>query len=81
MALAKGAAGTVLVVADQETKETLGVHILGEGAPEMIAAAAIAITNKMTLPQWEELIIAHPSLSEMLREAALDCTGAALHKL
>ena len=57
----KGAAGTVLVVADQETKETLGVHILGEGAPEMIAAAAIAVTNKMTLPQWEELIIAHPS--------------------
>lgn len=81
MALVKGASGTVLVIADEETTEILGVHILGDGASEMISVATVALANKMTLSQWEELIIAHPSLSEMLREAALDCTGAALHKL
>lgn len=81
MALAKGATGTILVVADQDTTETLGVHLLGDGASEMVSFATVAVSCKMTLQQWDDLIVAHPSLSEMLREASLDCVGAALHKL
>ncbi|KKI51939.1 dihydrolipoyl dehydrogenase [Christensenella hongkongensis] len=79
MALVEDAQGMVIVIADKKTKETLGVHILGEGATEMISFAAAAVINKMTLAQWEDLIVAHPSLSEMVREAALDCFGMAVH--
>lgn len=80
MALAEGADGLVRVVMDRERKTTLGVHITGENAPEMIAFASEAVRNKTTLDEWERMIVAHPSLSEMIREAALDCFGKSVHK-
>lgn len=80
MALAKGADGLVRVVMDKENKTTLGVHIVGEDAPEMIAFASAAVRDKMTLNEWERMVVAHPSLSEMMKEAALDCFGKSVHK-
>ena len=80
MALAKGADGLVRVVMDKENKTTLGVHIVGEDAPEMIAFASAAVGDKMTLNEWERMVVAHPSLSEMMKEAALDCFGKSVHK-
>ncbi len=80
MALAEGAAGTVFVVMDKDSRKTLGVTIVGENASEMIAFGAAAVENETTLEQWEKMIVAHPSLCEMVREAALDAFGAAVHK-
>lgn len=80
MALAEGAGGTVFVVADQKSKKTLGVTIVGENASEMIGMATLAVQNGMSLEEWENTIVAHPSLCEMMKEAALDCFGAAVHK-
>lgn len=79
MALAENAEGCVYVIADKSTGCTLGVQIVGEGAPEMIALATQAVTTGMNLDEWKNLIIAHPSLSEMLREAAMDCDGFSVH--
>lgn len=79
MALAKGAEGIVYAVMDQETTQTLGIQIIGECAPEMIAFAALAVKKKMTAEEWKKLVVAHPSLSEMLKEAALDCFGKSIH--
>jgi len=81
MALAEGAAGIVCVVMDKNEKTTLGVHIVGENASELISMATVAVTNRMKLEEWEHLIVAHPSLSEMLREAALDAFGKAIHTI
>lgn len=80
MALAEGADGLVRVVMDKERETTLGVHIVGENAPEMIAFASAAVRDKMTLVEWERMVVAHPSLSEMIKEAALDCFGKSVHK-
>ena len=80
MALAEGASGTVYVVADEATKKTLGVTIVGENSSEMIGMATLAVQNGMTLTEWENTVVAHPSLCEMMKEAALDCFGAAIHK-
>ena len=80
MALAEGADGLVRVVMDKERETTLGVHIVGENAPEMIAFASAAVRDKMTLEEWERMVVAHPSLSEMIKEAALDCFGKSVHK-
>ena len=33
-----------------------------------------------TTEQWEKMIVAHPSLCEMVREAALDAFGKSVHK-
>ncbi len=80
MALAEGASGTVYVLMDAGTKRTLGVQIVGEGAPELVSFATSAVVNGTTIEEWEQLVVAHPSLSEMIKEAALDCFGKAIHK-
>ena len=79
MALAEGAEGVVQVVMDADSKTTLGIQIVGEGAPELISFATLAVKNQMTIDEWEKLIVAHPSLSEMVKEAALDCFGKSVH--
>ena len=79
MALAEGEDGMVTVVMDLEKKTTLGVQIVGSCGPEMIAFASLAVKEKLTLEQWEKLVVAHPSLSEMIKEAALDCFGKSIH--
>lgn len=80
MALAEGASGMVFVVMDKATTKTLGVTIVGENASEMIAFGAAAVENETTLEQWERMIVAHPSLCEMIREAAMDAFGVSVHK-
>ena len=80
MALAEGAHGSVLAVMDKVTGRTLGFSIIGENAAELISTAAIAVEKAVTAEEWEEIIIAHPSLSEMLKEAALDAFGRALNR-
>ena len=79
MALAEGAEGLVQVVMDRESETTAGIQIIGEGAPEMLSFAALAVKERMTLNEWQQLIVAHPSLSEMIKEAALDCFGKSVH--
>ena len=80
MALAEGAAGAVFVVADKATTKTLGVTIVGENSSEMIAMATSAVADGLTTDQWEKMVVAHPSLCEMVREAALDAFGRSVHK-
>lgn len=80
MALAEGASGRVFVVMDRSSQKTLGVTIVGENASEMIAFGASAVENGTTLDQWKSMIVAHPTLCEMIREAALDAFGMATHK-
>ena len=80
MALAEGASGSVYVVMDKATKTTLGVTIVGENASEMIAFGADAVRDRLTVEQWQRMVVAHPSLCEMVREAALDAFGASVHK-
>lgn len=80
MALAEGANGSVFVIADKNTTKTLGITIVGENSSELIAFAASAVAGAWTAEQWEKTIVAHPSLCEMVREAALDAFGMSVHK-
>ena len=81
MALAEGARdGTAWVIIDKKTGEVLGAHIVGTGSTELIGTAAMAIATKTTASQWAEMIVAHPTLSEILHEAAMSCVGRSVHK-
>ena len=80
MALAEGEGGCVFVIADKTTTKTLGVTIVGANAAELIALGAKAVADGLTTKEWENMIIAHPSLMEALREAALDCFRKSVHK-
>ncbi len=80
MALAEGAVGEVFAVMDKKSGKTLGMHVVGENAAEMIGLATAAVTKQLTKDEWKDMVIAHPSLCEMLREAALGAFGEAIHK-
>jgi dihydrolipoamide dehydrogenase len=55
------------------------VHIAGPQATELIAEAALALRMEATLADIAACVHAHPTLSEALREAALDASGGAIH--
>lgn len=71
--------GFVKVLAHAESDRLLGVHIVGPRASDMIAEAVTALSAKMTARQLGSQFHAHPSLSEALKEAALDAHNEAIH--
>ena len=71
LAVAEGENGCVFAILDRKTGKSLGFASVGVGSPEMIASAAIAVERGYTQEEWRRLTVAHPSLSESLREAVL----------
>jgi dihydrolipoamide dehydrogenase len=71
--------GFVKVIADAETDRVLGVHIIGPHASDLIHEAALAVRMKLKTKDIADTIHAHPTLSEVLMEAAADADGQAIH--
>ncbi|GAM09020.1 dihydrolipoyl dehydrogenase 1, mitochondrial [Geobacter sp. OR-1] len=71
--------GFVKVLAHQQTGRVLGVHIIGPRASDMIAEAVTAMTYGATAEDIAMTFHAHPTLSEALKEAALDACKRAIH--
>ncbi|MCO5114011.1 MAG: dihydrolipoyl dehydrogenase [Bdellovibrionaceae bacterium] len=69
--------GQVKILADKETDQILGVHILGPRASDMIAEAVVAMEFGASAEDIARSFHAHPTLSEVMREAALDVNKAA----
>jgi len=63
--------GFVKFLADAETDEILGVHIIGPFASELISEAVVAMSFKASAEDIARICHAHPSLSEATKEAAL----------
>ena len=72
-------AGFIKVLADAKTDEVLGVHIIGPNASDLIAEAAVAMEFKAAAEDIARICHAHPSLSEVMREAALATDQRALN--
>lgn len=64
--------GFVKILADATTDRILGVHILGPRASDMIAEAVIAMEFGSSSEDIARSFHAHPTLSEVMREAALN---------
>jgi dihydrolipoamide dehydrogenase len=71
--------GFVKVVADAGTGELLGVHIVGNGASDLISEAALAIEMGAVADDLRLTIHPHPTLSEAVMEAAAAALGEAIH--
>ncbi|MDO4683061.1 MAG: dihydrolipoyl dehydrogenase [Lautropia sp.] len=71
--------GFVKVIADASTDEILGVHIIGAGASDLIAEAVVAMEFKAAAEDIARICHPHPSLSEVMREAALAVDKRALN--
>ena len=71
--------GFVKVIAHAETDQILGVHIIGTNASELIAEAVVAMEFGASAEDLGRTCHAHPTLSEVLHEAALAVDKRSLH--
>jgi dihydrolipoamide dehydrogenase len=71
--------GLVKVLADKETDEILGVHMIGARAADMIAEAVVAMEFRASAEDIGRISHAHPTYTEAIKEAALSAEGRALH--
>lgn len=62
--------GFVKVVSDPATGVVLGGSVVGRHAAELISVLAVAVTNGLTVGDIVDSLLVHPSLSEVLSEAA-----------
>ncbi len=71
--------GMVKIIADSNTLELLGVHILGAHASDLIAEGTLALSMEATAFEIVNTIHAHPTLAEAIAEAAEGVTGKPIH--
>ena len=71
--------GFAKVIANKETDETLGIHIIGPHATDLIAEASVAFDLEATPWEIGGSTHAHPTLSEVLGEAALAVDGRSIN--
>ncbi len=71
--------GQIKVLADAETDEILGVHMIGARAADMIAEAVIAMEFRASSEDIARSSHAHPTFTEAFKEACLDVNDRAIH--
>jgi len=79
-ALVNGEAeGFVKIIADEETDDILGIHMVGPHVTDLIGEASLAKVLDATPWEISQAIHPHPSLNEVLVESALAVDDRAIH--
>ncbi len=73
--------GVAMLVATQDEGVLLGATLVAPHAGDLIGQLALAIEMGATLTDLDEILYAHPSLSETLQESAENALGRAIHIL
>jgi dihydrolipoamide dehydrogenase len=71
--------GFIKVVADKNTHEILGVHIVGPSATDLISEGALALEMHAFLEDVGLTVHPHPTLGEGMMEASQNALGQAIH--
>lgn len=71
--------GLTKIVVDADTDDVLGVHIVGPHATELIAEAGLARFLNASIQELEWTVHPHPTVSEVIGEAAHDALGHPIH--
>ncbi len=71
--------GFVKIIANAETNDTLGVHIVGPHATDLIAEASLGFELDATPWEIGSATHAHPTLSEVIGEAAMAVDGRSIN--
>ena len=71
--------GFAKLIFDKKYGELLGAHLIGSEATEMIAELSLAKSLEATEEAIAKTIHAHPTLSEIIMEAAEDADGKSIH--
>ena len=73
--------GVVKLVSDARTGEIVGYHLIGQDATELLAEASLGSVLETTPRELGWAVHAHPTLSEVVKEAALAVHKEAIHFL
>ena len=76
-----GGEGLVKIIADAKYGEVLGMHIIGPRATDLIAEGALAIRLEATVDELISTIHSHPTVTETMRETALNLEKRAIHTI
>jgi dihydrolipoamide dehydrogenase len=71
--------GFTKVIAHRDTDETLGIHVIGPHATDLIAEASLALTFEATPWEIGAATHAHPTLSEIIGETAMAVDGRSIN--
>ncbi len=68
MAENEGETGLCKMIVDAKNHSILGVHCIGNPCSEFISAASFAVRNGYTVPEMQQVVFPHPTVSEILHE-------------
>ena len=71
--------GYIKIIAEEKYGEILGVHMIGSAVTELINEASILKVLEVPVDEGAELIFAHPTKSEVLKEALADVYNSSIH--
>jgi dihydrolipoamide dehydrogenase len=74
----EAAQGFCKLIADKDSDQILGVHVIGPLAGELVAEAVLAMEYSASTEDLQRTMHAHPTLSEALHEAALNADKMAI---
>lgn len=72
-------AGRAAIVSEVGSGKVLGVHIIGPHATDLLGEGALAVATGLGVADIADTIHAHPTLAEIMLEAALKASDKALH--
>jgi dihydrolipoamide dehydrogenase len=72
--------GFIKIITEKSTGEILGTHIFGPRATDMISEICVAMKLESTIEEVANTIHPHPTVSEIIMEAAHDVEGISIHK-
>nr|WP_319394230.1 dihydrolipoyl dehydrogenase [uncultured Desulfobacter sp.] len=72
-------AGEAKMIVDKASGKVIGVHMTGPHATDLIAEATLVVSKGLTAKDLAHTIHAHPTLAEIMGEAALKILGTPLH--
>lgn len=72
--------GFLMILADKDTHKIVGASCIGAEAAELIAEISVGMQHNLTVHDLAEVIHSHPTISEMVLEAAEDVFGMAIHR-
>ncbi|MCQ2346186.1 MAG: dihydrolipoyl dehydrogenase [Paludibacteraceae bacterium] len=64
----EGETGMCKMLIDKKTQSVMGVHMIGNPCSEFIAAASFAVRMGYTVPEFQQVVFPHPTVSEILKE-------------
>ncbi|MCX5762241.1 MAG: dihydrolipoyl dehydrogenase, partial [Gemmatimonadetes bacterium] len=71
--------GFVKFVVDATTDEILGCHMIGANVSDLLSEVVLAMEYRGTAEDIGATVHSHPTLSEVVKEAALAALGRAIH--